>query len=424
MASPRIQLERLTREDQTLRYEFSSTLPYFRRNDFFIRYEGLPPDCPQSLQSVPFAALMAPIAAASGAELILPSLDAEFAGAIYDVRAHWAKTFPNWAVDRFRLTAQLVRNDASAPEGSTAMLFSGGLDSLSVYIQNRDAKPHLFAIFGADIPLDRKEFIDDCRSKLFDPFAAAEKVGITYLFSNIREALRERKLQHFAANWYATAQFGLLLTGMTAPVCHGRFKKLVLASCSHREDDPMPCAADPAIIRNVRWSTTRVEDHLHDVRRVQKVSGYLAKRPEMLQYLRVCWEQFDRLNCGKCKKCLRTICELLVGGVDPAQANFHIDDRTLPELKRRLMDEFHVFFKCDTAALNFWREIQDAIVPSLLNDRYGSREFFLWMSGYERLRRNESPALCRFRYILERMRMATPQKVFRRIKWLLSERSA
>ena len=330
--------------------------------------------------------------------------------------------YPRWNYKHYRLRTTLFQN-ITADSDRSAVMFSSGLDSIAAYLHNRSQKPHLISILGADIPITHTHFIAECREKLFNEFAKKEDVGISYIHTDVREITDAKKLSEFAPNWYATVQFGLLLTGLTAPITYGRFSKLILASCSHQLDDTAPCAGDPGIVRQLRWGSTRVEDQLQEVTRVQKVARFLKTDPSTMRYLRVCWEQFEKVNCSRCKKCLRTICELLVNNVDPNLANFNIDDRTLPELRKKLSSEFHLFFNCEAASLNFWREIQRSIDPGKLEDHYGSKAFFEWLVDFRPLKIREPLIVCRSLQFAERLKKAGPGKVLKRVRKLFFRES-
>jgi len=414
-----IKLERMNTVSDTLWYEFSSSLDVFKKKRFSVRFEGLSPEETASIAAIPFAALMAPVAMAAGVELLIPSLDAEFAESLDRCAAHWQRAFPKWAVDRYRLSTKRIRNAPSANTERTAMLFSGGLDSLSTYLSNRAAKPYLFCILGADIPLSQVDFTTTCREKLFDAFAKSEDVGITYIHTDIREVVDPSKLRWASKNWYGAVQFGLLLTALTAPVSYGRYSKLIIAGCSHHPEDKAPCGGDPGIVRELRWASTRVEDDLNNVTRVQKVA-ILKTQPFTLQFLRVCWEQFEKINCSRCKKCLRTICELLLNNVDPNTANFDVDEKTLTGLRKKMTSEFHLFLGCDAAAINFWRDIQSSISMESLEDRFGSKEFFRWLKDFGPLKNREPKFVCRSLAMCEKARKIRPGKIGPYLKHLVS----
>jgi hypothetical protein len=106
--------------------------------------------------------------------------------------------------------------------------------------------------------------------------------------------------------------------------------------------------------------------------------------------------QHERMNCSRCEKCLRTICELLLNNVDPNAYNFEVDARTLQRLKFRLTERYYLFFRGNEGTINFWRAIQESVDLAKLEDLYGSRAFFEWLAGYDRLRKPQNKLLVSF----------------------------
>ncbi len=372
-------------------YSFSSNLNLFHKKSFYVRYDHSVEKTPESILAVPFAALMAPVAWATGAELYMPSLDDAYASALEKCEGYWKKCFPKWPFSH-RLTARLVENAVSTPE-KYGMLFSGGLDSISTYVGRRERRPELYVVIGADIPDARKSFIRQCQEKIFDDFARTENVPLNYIYSDIKEVLDRKKLQRYAANWYSAVQFGLVLTALTAPLTHGKIKSLFISSCSHRIDYTRPCAGDPEAVRPLRWGGTQVEDDLNECARVEKAAKYLKPYPELYKYLRVCWMQHEKINCGRCEKCYRTICELLVNNVDPNEVNFSIDETSLENLKEIVLHKFNLFFRGNDTTLDYWRAIRRAVNLEEIQDMHGSKKFFAWLIRFKRLNQTQNRLL-------------------------------
>ena len=384
-----IRLEELLCEPDRLTYKFSSSLEVFNQKSFFIEYDRDISDAPESIRTVPFAAVMAPIAQATGAELILPSLDEEFAKSLDRCGEYFKKWFSKKWLFTSRLDAPLVRNEFTPDR--YAMLFSGGLDSLATYIRHKDKQPLLFTVLGADIPLSHNTFIQLCKEKLED-FARKENVSIRYIRTDVREMLDSESLKRYAGNWYGDVAHGLMLSSLIAPATYDTVKSLMLASCSHRPNCRYTCGSQKELIQEISWGGTSVENDNHELNRCEKIRTYLKQDPRYYSYIRVCWMQFQSLNCSRCEKCLRTICELLMNNIDPARCNFIIDADTLPQLKKRMLKEYYFFFRGESA-LDFWRTIQEDIRIDEIEDRYGAREFFRWFSGFEKIKQRQNPIL-------------------------------
>lgn len=395
-----IALTSLERTGNTLRFSFDSTLDFFHQRSFYVQYDS-DIDDHESIHAIIFAALMTPVSWATGADLFIPSIDAEFADCLDRCKSYWEKCFPKWSF-KHQLVAKRIRNQ-TRPGTQAGILFSAGLDSLSTYIRHQEESPKAFVILGADIPEQNDAFIKTCRDKIFDDFARAENIDLQYISTDAKKIFDRKKLKKFAPDWYAGVQFSLLLTSLTAPLCYQRVHKLVLSSCSHRTDYAHPCAGDPEVTRHIRWAGTQVQDDGNEYRRVEKVSRYLKENPRLIKYLRVCWKQQEKINCGECEKCCRTMCELLVHNLDPTQANFDMDETTLPRLRRRMETKFNLFFRNDTAVLDYWREIQTDIDFSRLDDIHGSRAFFSWLFRFERLKKHSPKMIAWTSLIMEKI---------------------
>lgn len=390
---PSIRLEALTREGSVLRYRFGSELDLFKKKDFFIEYKKELGDPPESVLTLPFIAMMMPIAWAAGADVVASSVDAAFADSLERASAYWRKCYPRWP---FHSELKASRVENSFKTSRAGMLFSSGLDSLATYVRQRGKKPELFTVIGADFPYSKSNFAVICKEQLFEDFAQREAVELTYIYTDINDILDLDKLARYATNWYGAVQHGLMLMSLVAPVSCGYLKELFIASCSHRPDPQFPCGSEPDVVRHFRWAGSEAVDDLHDINRAQKIGRYLKSSPELHRYLRVCWAQFDEINCSRCEKCLRTICEILLNNLDPNAFNFKVTGETLAFLKRKLRSRYYLFYRGNEGVLNFWREIQDGIDLERLEDRYGSKEFFAWLKDFKKLRKKQSGLLVSF----------------------------
>ena len=67
-----------------------------------------------------------------------------------------------------------------------------------------------------------------------------------------------------------------------------------------------------------------------------------------------------------------------------------MDSDTLIDLKEMLSNHFHLFFRGNEMLMDFWRTIQEDINLNTIEDIYGSRKFFEWFQGFERLKTRQN----------------------------------
>jgi hypothetical protein len=382
-----IRLERVRRGKNRLTFHFDSRLPFFRKKSFFVEYDRDVSRAPAGVQAVPFAAAMTPVAWAAGARVAMGPLDRSYLSSLNRCGDYFrSRVGRRWS---FESCVEAVPVEHPDPASGAGMLFSSGLDSLATYARHEAERPELFTIFGADIPLAHVSFIEMCKKRL-DAFARERGTAVRYVHTDVRETIDEERLRRYSQNWYGEVSHGLLMTGLVAPAAFGSVRTLYVAGCSHRAVNA--CGSDADLLDRVRWAGAGVKSDGHGLSRVEKIARFLKDREDLHASLRVCWMQFESLNCGRCEKCLRTICELLANNVDPGRCNFTVDGRTLPALRQSIEKGYYLFFN-NESTLDFWRALQQEVDLDGLRDIHGSRAFFEWLESFRPLRLKPNPLL-------------------------------
>jgi hypothetical protein len=257
-----------------------------------------------ALRANPTALIAAflPIAAKMGYDLhIEGAIDTQAAAnsiAAIDTLAGWSDTLT---------AARLVDCEMSTSQPSTkgvACLTSLGLDSFYSLHTRRDEITHFVLCRGFDISLDNtalwKETVGICRA-----VAASEGKQLIEVTTNIR-SLSDPHL-----SW--TTQYHGAALASFAHLLDEHFSHLLIPSSftsdigmawgSHSQLDPL-------------WSSSRLnfEHHELGVDRVEKMRA-VADNPNAMRYLRVCVENLEAYNCGRCEKCIRTMCNAAAAGV-------------------------------------------------------------------------------------------------------------
>ncbi|OGR85677.1 MAG: hypothetical protein A2901_07890, partial [Elusimicrobia bacterium RIFCSPLOWO2_01_FULL_54_10] len=288
-----IRLDQITRKGNALVYNFSSSLDVFNKHEFFIEYKKDIPEPLESISAIPFAALMMPIAWASGADLDIPSLDHKYVQSLETVSGYWKKCYGHrWPFTTKLLTRPVV--NPTFPVDKVGQLYGSGLDSLATFLHHRELEPELFTVIGAEFSLSQNDFAAASKQKLNDKFAASQGVNVTAIYTDAGEVLNTAKLKRFASNWYGGVQHGLMLTAMVAPVSYTYLKTLFMAGCSHKKVDyDFPCGGDVEVVKNLNWAGTHVKDDLNHLSRSRKFQQYIKGKDDLYRFIRVCWVRQD-----------------------------------------------------------------------------------------------------------------------------------
>jgi hypothetical protein len=199
-----------------------------------------------------------------------------------------------------------------APSPSTALCFTGGVDAFYTYFESRHRIDQLAYVVGYDVKLRQRRRAAEVSRMVRAIAAETGRRGIV-----IRTNLRQHPLMR-AAPWVRA--FG----GALAAVAH------LLAG----ETGRLLISGDGLGFEHPEVGSRAGTDHLHGsaavaiehtaptVTRLEKIRR-IAQEPLVQRNLRVCWQNVsDRLNCGRCEKCIRTMLSLDACGVLGSFAGF------------------------------------------------------------------------------------------------------
>jgi len=373
---------------------------YFRRYDFFSRYDANIVDN-SSILDIPALSIVLPLAWITGADVYVDELDRRFAESMDAVHRDYKRMYPNLPFTTRLVADKLVDNNYES--NSTALLFSGGLDSTYSLFSNIALKPRLIMIFGtSDIPISNVVFQKTLVNE-YSGFAQREGLTLNFVRTNALELLDFEGLESLFGKlqvkpWgYRGANFASYWTGIgytlghvgpAAPLSIGRFSRLLVANCPVNSDDQSeskyPDSSHPT--GRIAWANMRVK-HDGNVRwkheKALFLKGFLDEHGVKL---RVCFDigsgahsrtmhsahSYDKLNCNHCHKCLRTIAYLVAAGVDPNRCGFSVDQSTFSRVARMM----HYAEPVDIAF--HLKPLQQAVPDEIGLDRYGARRFFEW----------------------------------------------
>jgi hypothetical protein len=215
----------------------------------------------------------------------------------------------------------------------TGMFMSGGMDSLAALRLNRLNYPEShpgfikdgFFLHGFDIGgvVERgmKYHVFERAKQAIVKITDDAKVELIPVYTNIRHLCDERAL-------WLDSFFGAVL----ASIAHSFSNRLDMVFIGSSYDIPNlhPCGSHPALDPEYSSYNMRIRHRDYELSRMEKIK-IVSKWDVAFQNFRVCLANVpDRLNCGKCEKCVRTMLELTALGLLHKTKAF-VEDKVFPE---------------------------------------------------------------------------------------------
>jgi len=332
----RIIVKRILSEDKfTIKY--SLKLPhkikkFFNGNTFFVKYKGEDiTTVPESIRIIPLLSNVVPIAWANNSDIIMQEVDKIFFSSLKKIRQSFKFIYPeiNWEGN---IVPGKVVNDTTKDyidKDRSALLFTGGIDSVTSFYRHISEKPVLINVQGTDISLNgyvKFKIVEDELTNFADYYTT----DIKFIESNFRSFINnsilntffEKQLLNFG--WWAGIQHGLGLTGLCAPLAFKRKISKIYIASSFTKNFLKQWGSSPLIDNKVKFFFTGIKHDDYEFSRQDKLeylSDYLLKKNYNLK-LNVCASKGLELNCSECEKCSRTMIGLLIAGIDPDRLGF------------------------------------------------------------------------------------------------------
>jgi len=216
---------------------------------------------------------------------------------------------------------------------ATGMFMSGGMDSLAALRLNRLHYPKThpgyikdgFFLHGFDIGgvVERgmKLHVFERAKKAIVKITDDANLNLIPVYTNIRHLCDERSL-------WLDSFFGAVL----AAIAHAFSKRLNMVFIGSSYDIPNlhPCGSHPLLDPEYSSYDMRIRHRDYELSRLDKIK-IVSQWEAAFQNFRVCLANTpDRLNCGNCEKCVRTMTELTALGLLHKTGAF-IEDEITPE---------------------------------------------------------------------------------------------
>ncbi len=255
------------------------------------------------------------------------------------------------------------RIDSDHHQSRAAMVLSGGIDSLATLRLNHRHYPeghpgairYGFIIHGFDIGgvvrRGMKYHVFDRARQALTVVAKDAGISLIPVYTNIRHLCDDRSL-------WLDYFFGAVLAAV-GHAFSARINLLYLAS-SFDLPNLVPCGSHPLLDPEFSSYNLRIRHSHVGLSRLDKLR-IVSEWEAAFQHFRVCLANVpDRLNCGKCEKCVRTMLGLVGLGILDKTGAFAEDDVTAD-----MLDPFEITIRHRPP---FYRELLEPLKSRGRND--------------------------------------------------------
>ncbi len=235
-----------------------------------------------------------------------------------NILSHWTKDRPKGCYTPIRIEAKLRKNLSPLEMPRAGMVMSGGMDSLAALRLNRLNYPKAhpgyvkdsFFLHGFDIGgvVERgmKYHVFERAMDAISKITRDAGTQLIPVYTNLRHLCDERGL-------WLDSFFGAVLAAM-AHTFSSRINLMFIGS-SYDIPNLHPCGSHPLLDPEYSSYDMRLRHRDYELSRLEKIR-IVSNWDVAFQNFRVCLANVpDRLNCGRCEKCVRTMTELTALGV-------------------------------------------------------------------------------------------------------------
>jgi hypothetical protein len=236
-------------------------------------------------------------------------------GTIQNIMSNW---YPELKKIKIICSNLYTHSRLDNSRNNCACFFSGGVDSSYTLLKHKDTIANLILINGFDIKLSNKELWSKALNSSQKISRELGKHMIT-VKTNIRTLTDKRRAKwgkKYNGDFWGKILHGSLLASVGLCL-QSNLNFILIASGGRTEKDLGPWGIHPDL--DSLWSTERLKFRHDDLETRTNKIKYISDYPVILSNLRVCYQnKTDKINCGICEKCIRTIITLKLYGKTPS----------------------------------------------------------------------------------------------------------
>lgn len=323
-------------------YSVSSGIKKFFTTDcMFIEYEEDMTNVPTSILTIPFVNCMTGLSWLADCVLFVDEIDATYYDSFKDLKVAYNELHRYMDFKGMLVPSKIVENKINSTNNKGLLLWGGGVDCHTSFIQNKENISHILNIYGWLNKVDENNRVDNSDKEQAAHYA--EKMGISALHvrSNFASQFNHQCIdKEFRESFRTSYWYGLLhsmaFLSIATPLAwiHG-IKDLFIASSFTKGKVGIKCASYITADSEFRFAT--YGKTIHDgfeLSRQDKVKVLVdyQKQINAPYLIQAC--SFNDHNCCECEKCFRTIIGLVAENADPRSFGFDIKGSLVEHWKK------------------------------------------------------------------------------------------
>lgn len=357
-------------------------------NKFHAHYYENIENVPKEVAVIPFVANVLPIIWLTDSELVVDSLEKNYADSIDSTRNAFNLMYKTDIFKGKVTIRKKIKIKSPSSSHITSVFYSGGVDSTSSLVSclENNEKPLLITIWGTDV-WDYN--VDGFESLRENAEYTGNKYNLENLFikTNFRKFIYEQELTESLLNgkiddsWWRGIQHGIGLLGHVAPYAYTRNISVHnIPATLNSKNTNSTCGSFPTIDESVKFMDCEIKHEGYELDRLEKVKhvvDYFKQLKETFP-LRVCYmDKGKKLNCCECEKCYLTIMELISLKQNPNDWGFFVDENKLLEIPNYLKE------KASDSPINV--EIWNRIKKEFIKEKKTFKKYSVldWIYEYE-----------------------------------------
>ncbi len=292
-------------------------------------------ECPEALASIPLVLNLAPIVWRLGGIWEDLKIDKNINNSLDLARRSISKIYKEYS---FSGTIVGQGNVPNKNTNGSLILYSGGVDSTFTVMNKFKENPLLLSI-NADTT---KRVTTDSSNTLKGYNSLRKKIPLERLVieSNFGTFLNQENIKNLfpglTRSYWAAIQHGLGLSGLAAPILYLLNKHELIISGGHSVGQKGGAGSHPFLEGQLKWTNSFVNHYGYQFSKFEKIENIdkISRELKLKPRITVCTRANTITNCLTCEKCLRTLANILIADLEPADYGFEINkDDAINHLK-------------------------------------------------------------------------------------------